>query len=92
LAGSGARGGVVAWVVVASARADRFLAMRSWILPRGGRQTVGGNRARRWTPTQQPPYGSALLRRGHGRRPPQRRTERSTTTSTPTKLATLYYN
>jgi hypothetical protein len=52
LASSGTGGGVVAWVVVASAPADRVLAMRSWILPRGGRQTVGGNRARRWTPTQ----------------------------------------
>jgi hypothetical protein len=32
---------------VASAPAKRVLAMWSWILPRGGRQTVGGNRARR---------------------------------------------
>jgi hypothetical protein len=48
---------------------------------------VGANRSRRWTPTQQPPYGW-----GRGRRPPRRRTECSTTTSTPTKLATLYYN
>jgi hypothetical protein len=32
--------------------------------------SVGGNQARRWTPTQQPPESSALLRRGFGRRPP----------------------
>jgi hypothetical protein len=55
LAGSGAGGGVVAWAAVASAPVERVLAIRSWILSRGGRQTVGGNRARRWTPTQQPP-------------------------------------
>jgi hypothetical protein len=54
LAGSGASGGVDARAVVASAPADRVLAMQSWILSRGGRQTVGGNRARRWTATQQP--------------------------------------
>jgi hypothetical protein len=53
---------------------------------------VGGNRARRWTPTQQPPDSSALLRRGHGRRPPQRRTKRSTVISTLAKQATLFYN
>jgi hypothetical protein len=52
LAGFGAGGGVDAWGAVASVPADRVLAMRSWILPRGGRQTVGGNRARRWTLTQ----------------------------------------
>jgi hypothetical protein len=37
-------------------------------------KVVGRNQARRWTPTQQPPDDSALLRRGHGRRPPRRRT------------------
>jgi hypothetical protein len=31
---------------------------------------VGGNQARGWTPTQQPPDGFPLLRRGDGRRPP----------------------
>jgi hypothetical protein len=41
LVGSDARGGVVSEAVVASTPADRVLAMRSWILPRGGRQTVG---------------------------------------------------
>jgi hypothetical protein len=61
LAGSDAGSGVVAWAVVALSPADCVLAMRSWILPRGGRQTIGGNRARRWTSTQQPPDGSALL-------------------------------
>jgi hypothetical protein len=61
LAGSGARGGVVAWAAVASAPAERVLDIRSWILPRGECQTVGGNRAQRWTPTQQPPDDSALL-------------------------------
>jgi hypothetical protein len=90
LAGSGAGGGVVAWAVVASAPAKRVLDIRSWILPRGGCQTVGGNQTRRWTPTQQPPDDSALLRRGHDRRSPRRQTERSTVTSTLTKQATLY--
>jgi hypothetical protein len=33
---------------------------------RGG---VGGNRARRWMPTQQPLESSTLLRKGYGRRP-----------------------
>jgi hypothetical protein len=33
---------------------------------------VGGNRARRWTPTQQPPFTDTLLRRGNGQRPPRR--------------------
>jgi hypothetical protein len=67
LTSSGASGGVDARAVVASAPADRVLAMRSWILPRGGRQTVGGNRARRWTPTQQPPdYSSSLRRKATG--------------------------
>jgi hypothetical protein len=37
LAGSGASGGVGAWAIVASAPADRVLAMQSWIHPRGGR-------------------------------------------------------
>jgi hypothetical protein len=88
LAGSGTGGGVVAWAAVDSAPTECVLAIRSWILPRGGRQTVGGNRARRWTPTQQPPDDSALLRRGHGRRPPRRRNG----TSTFTKQATLNYD
>jgi hypothetical protein len=74
LAGSGASGGVDAWSVVASAPADRVLTMRSWILPRGGRQTVGGNRARRWTPTQ-PPDDSSPLRREAAGGPPRKRTE-----------------
>jgi hypothetical protein len=47
LAGSDASVGIDAWAVVASAPAERVLAMRSWILPRGGCQTVGGNRAQR---------------------------------------------
>jgi hypothetical protein len=55
LAAPALEGGVDAWAVVASSPAERVLAMQSWILPRGGRQTVGGNQARRWTPTQQPP-------------------------------------
>jgi hypothetical protein len=37
LAGSDASGGIDAWAVVASAPAERVLAMWSWILPRGGR-------------------------------------------------------
>jgi hypothetical protein len=45
LASSGAGGGVDAWATVASAPADHVLTIQSWILPRGGRQTVGGNRA-----------------------------------------------
>jgi hypothetical protein len=59
LAGSDAGGGVDAWAVVALASSDHVLAIRSWILPRGGRQTIGRNRARRWTPTQQPPENYA---------------------------------
>jgi hypothetical protein len=91
LAGSGASGGVDTRAVVALAPADRVLAMRSWILPRGGRQTVGGNRARRRTPTQQPPECTALLRRGHGRRPPRRRTKCYLATTTLARQNTLYY-
>jgi hypothetical protein len=91
LAGSGASGGVDAWAVVASPPADRVLAMRSWILPRGGRQTVGGIRARRWTPTQQPPESSTLLRRGYGRRPPRRWEESSITPATFAKQATTTF-
>jgi hypothetical protein len=72
LAASGAGGGVGAWAVVAWAPAERVLAMLSWILPQDGPQTVGGNRARRWTSTQQPLKHVAHLRRGHGRRPLQR--------------------
>jgi hypothetical protein len=64
LAGSGASDGVDAWAVVASAPADRVLAMWSWILPRGGHQTVGGNWARRWTATQQPPESSTPTPKG----------------------------
>jgi hypothetical protein len=59
LAGSGAGGGVVTWAAVASAPVERVLAIWSWILPRGGRRTVGGNQVRRWTLTQQPPDYSA---------------------------------
>jgi hypothetical protein len=88
LAGSGASGGVDAWAIVASAPADRVLVMRSWILPRGGRQTVGGDRARRWTPTQQPPESCTLLRRGYGRRPPRRWAESSIAPATFAKQAT----
>jgi hypothetical protein len=44
--------------------------MRSWILPRGGLQTVGGNRARRWTPTQQPPESPPTSEGERGRSPP----------------------
>jgi hypothetical protein len=91
LAGSGASGGVDACAVVASAPADRVLAMRSWILPRGGRQTVGVNPARRWTPTQQPPELPALLRRGYGRRPPRSRAKLFPATTALAKQATLCY-
>jgi hypothetical protein len=92
LAGSGAGGGVVTWATVASAPIERVFAIWSWILPRGGRQTIGENWARRWTPTQQPLDVSAPLRRGHGRRPPRRQMEHPTVTSTFTKQATLYYD
>jgi hypothetical protein len=61
---------------VASASADRVLAMRSWILPQGGRQTVGGNQARRWTLTQQPLDESSPLRRKAAGGPPRKRTEK----------------
>jgi hypothetical protein len=59
LAGSGAEGGVVAYAAVASAPAKRVLVIQSWILPRGGRQTVGGDRAeggrRQNSPLTSPP-------------------------------------
>jgi hypothetical protein len=89
LAGSGAGGGFVAWAAVASTPAECVLAIRSWILPLGGRQTVGGNWAQRWTPTQQPPENTALLRRRHGRRPPRRRAKQYLTTTTLARRATL---
>jgi hypothetical protein len=43
LVGSGAGGGVVSWAAEASAPTECVLAIRSCILPRGGRQTFGGN-------------------------------------------------
>jgi hypothetical protein len=55
-------------------------------------RTVGRNRARRWTPTQQPPENSTRLRRGHDRRPPRRRAEHLVATATTAKQAILHYN
>jgi hypothetical protein len=55
-------------------------------------RTVGSNRARRWTPTQQPPENSTRLRRGHDRRPSRRRAEHLVATATTAKQAILHYN
>jgi hypothetical protein len=54
LADSGMGAGAGARAAVASAPVKRILAIRSWILPQGGSQIVGGDQALRWTPTQQP--------------------------------------
>jgi hypothetical protein len=91
LVGSCARGGVDAWVIVASARADRVLAMRSWILPRGERQTVGGNRAQRWTPTQCPLKALPSSKGDTAEGPPRRRAESSVASATFAKQVTTTF-
>jgi hypothetical protein len=79
--------GVGAGVAVASGPAERVLAIQSWILPRGGRQTIGGDRARRWTSTQQPP--DMLGSPPKGTRPKAPSETNATTLSGPPSLASL---